>query len=209
MDVVHKSVQNIGKGTHPCVWPPEKPWPKVDLTLPKPDLWVFGYGSLMWHPGFPPAESRIARLHGFHRGLCVWSWVYRGTEKSPGLVLGLDNGGSCLGVAHRVQLADREAAAAYLYEREMVTAVYQPIIVRVRLDDGRRVPALTFIADHDHPQYAGHLSAEEAADIVRHAHGKSGPNVDYVANTVNCLDQLGIPCPRLHRVNQLLGREKP
>ncbi|HEY5700537.1 MAG TPA: gamma-glutamylcyclotransferase, partial [Gammaproteobacteria bacterium] len=140
-------------------------------------------------------------------GLCIWSWVYRGTETSPGLVLGLDNGGSCLGVAHRVRETDRAAAAAYLYEREMVTAVYQPIVVRVRLDDGRRVRALTFIADHHNPQYAGHLSAEHAADIVRHAHGTSGPNVDYVNNTVTCLDKLGIPCPRLHRVNQLLGRE--
>jgi len=208
MELVHKSVQAVGKGKHPCAWPPKQPWPKLELALPQPDLWVFGYGSLMWYPGFPPAESRIARLFGFHRGLCIWSWIYRGTEKSPGLVLGLDNGGSCLGVAHRVRPKDRDAAVGYLYQREMVTAVYKPIIISVRLDDGRRAKALTFVADHDTPQYAGHLSAEEAADIVRSAHGKSGPNVDYVANTVTCLDKLGIPCPRLHRVNQLLGGEK-
>ncbi|MDX1512489.1 MAG: gamma-glutamylcyclotransferase [Gammaproteobacteria bacterium] len=208
MDALHKAVQSIGKGTHPCEWPPKRPWPKVELDLPRPDLWVFGYGSLMWHPGFPPAESRVARLFGYHRGLCVWSWVYRGTETSPGLVLGLDSGGSCLGVAHRVRREHRAAAAAYLYEREMVTAVYKPAVVRLRLDDGRRVRALTFVADRGHSQYAGDLSAEEAADVVRRAHGKSGPNVDYVANTVACLDRLGIPCPRLHRVNQLLGREK-
>jgi cation transport protein ChaC len=207
MEIVRKAAPAIGKGTHPCAWPPERPWPNVDLALPEPDLWVFGYGSLMWHPGFPPAESRIARLFGFHRGLCIWSWVYRGTETSPGLVLGLDTGGSCLGVAHLVRPEHRDAAAAYLYEREMVTAVYKPAIVNVRLDDGRRIKALTFVADHDNRQYAGHLSAEDAADIIRHAHGKSGPNVDYVANTVCCLDELGIPCPRLHRVNRLLGGE--
>ncbi len=208
MDAAHKSVQEIGKGPHPCRWPPERPWPTVDLDLPGPDLWVFGYGSLMWHPGFPPAESRTARLYGYHRGLCVWSWVYRGTERSPGLVLGLGSGGSCLGVAHRVQPADRDAAVAYLFEREMVTAVYKPLIHRVRLVDGRNVDTLTFVADRSHPQYAGDLSPEAAAAIVRRARGKSGSNVDYVANTVACLDKLGIPCPRLHRINQLVGGEK-
>ncbi len=163
----------------------------------------------MWNPGFPPAESRIARLYGYHRGLCVWSWVYRGTERIPGLVLGLDSGGSCLGVAHRARPEHRELAAAYLYKREMVTAVYLPAVKTVHLNDGRKVRALTFIADHQHEQYAGDLSAEEAAAVVKRARGHGGANVDYVSSTVACLDELGIPCPRLHRVNALLGREKP
>lgn len=206
MDAARKSVNDAGEAPDPCAWPPERPWPEVALELPEP-LWVFGYGSLMWNPGFPPAESRIARLHGYHRGLCIWSWVYRGTERDPGLVLGLDSGGSCLGVAHRVRPEQREMAAAYLYRREMVTAVYVPVVRSIRLDDGPRVPALTFVADHQHEQYAGHLSAEEAAAIVRRAKGRGGANIDYVTNTAACLDKLGIPCPRLHRINALLGRE--
>lgn len=208
MDAARKSAVDIGKGPGPCAWPPEPPWPEVDLELPGPELWVFAYGSLMWNPGFPPAESRIARLYGYHRGLCVWSWVHRGTERAPGLVLGLDSGGSCLGVAHRARPEQREAVAAYLYKREMVTAVYHPVVRDVHLDDGRKVAALTFIADREHEQYAGDLSAEEAAAVVRRARGEGGPNLDYVTNTVACLDDLGIPCPRLHKVNALLGREE-
>lgn len=195
-----------GEKQDPSVWPPQRPWPEVKLELPDP-LWVFGYGSLMWKPGFPPAETRIARLYGYHRGLCIWSWIYRGSEREPGLVLGLNSGGSCLGVAHRVQAEHREAAAAYLYKREMVTAVYLPVVKDIRLDHRRRVAALTFVADRQHEQYAGDLSPEVAAAVVRRAHGKSGANVDYVTRTCACLDDLGIPCPRLHRVNALLGRE--
>ncbi len=206
MDAARISAKFVGKGADPCAWPPERPWPEVTLQLPDP-LWVFGYGSLMWNPGFPTAESRIARLYGFHRGLCIWSWVYRGTEREPGLVLGLGSGGSCLGVAHRAQSEHRDAAAAYLYKREMVTAVYVPVVRNIRLDDGRKVPALTFVADQHHQQYAGDLSPEDAAAVVRRARGQGGANIDYVTSTCACLDQLGIPCPRLHRVNALLGRE--
>lgn len=206
MDAARTPVNDAGRTKDPSAWPPERPWPEIALDLPNP-LWVFGYGSLMWRPGFPPAESRIARLYGYHRGLCIWSWVYRGTERDPGLVLGLASGGSCLGVAHRVQTEHREEAAAYLYNREMVTAVYLPVVKDIRLDDGRTVPALTFVADPRHQQYAGDLSAEEAAAIVRRARGHSGANVDYVSSTCACLDELGIPCPRLHRINALLGRE--
>ena len=206
MDAARKGAAEIEGIRDPSIWPPEPPWPEVTLELPDP-LWVFGYGSLMWKPGFPPAESRIARLYGFHRGLCIWSWVYRGTERNPGLVLGLGPGGSCLGVAHRVRGEDRELAAAYLYKREMVTSVYVPVVRDIRLDDGRKLPALTFIADRLHEPYAGDLSPEEAAAIVQRAEGKSGANVDYVSNTCAILDKLGIPCPRLHRVQSLLGRE--
>ncbi len=206
MDAARKGTADAADGDDPSVWPPEPPWPEVDLDLPDP-LWVFGYGSLMWKPGFSPAESRIARLYGFHRGLCIWSWIYRGTERDPGLVLGLGPGGSCLGVAHRVHGEDRDLAAAYLFKREMVTSVYVPVVRDIRLDDGRKLPALTFVADKRHQQYAGDLSAEEAAAIVQRARGRSGANIDYVSSTCACLDDLGIPCPRLHKVNALLGRE--
>jgi cation transport protein ChaC len=204
VNAVDKATPTIEKQLGPCEWPPKRPWPEVSLALPQSDLWVFGYGSLMWNPGFPPAESEIARIYGYHRGLCVWSWIYRGTERTPGLVLGLDAGGSCFGVAHRVRAKDRDAAVAYLFRREMVTRVYHPLVKSVRLDNGRDVEALTFVVDRRHTQYAGDMKAHEAAEVIRGARGSGGPNLDYVANTVRCLDELGIPCRRLHRVHVLL-----
>lgn len=174
-----------------------------DLTLPDGDMWVFGYGSVMWRPGFPHRENRRARVHGYHRALCVWSWVHRGTRERPGLVLGLDLGGSCLGRAFRVAAADKAAVADYLYSRELVTPAYLAVLVPLRVD-GRQVRALTFIVDRTHPQYAGKLSPETAAQTVRHAVGHSGANVDYVASTVGHLDELGIPDSPLHRVHALL-----
>ena len=175
------------------------------LHLPEGDLWVFGHGSLMWKPGFPYVEALPARLHGYHRALCVWSWVYRGTQDKPGLVLGLDRGGSCVGRAFRVQAKEKQAVADYLYRREMVTAVYVPVLVPVRLDDARRVTALVFIADHSHPQYAGDLSVEKAATVVRRARGEGGANADYIANTVAHLDELGIADKLLHEVDALVN----
>ncbi len=174
------------------------------LVLPDGDLWVFGYGSLMWKPGFAHVEVRPARIHGYHRALCVWSWVYRGSETAPGLVAGLDAGGSCVGRAFRVAQAHTDATARYLFAREMVTRVYVPVMAPVRLNDGRKVEALTFVVDRRHAQYAGKLNAEEAAATVRRAHGKGGANSDYIANTVAHLDKLGIAESLLHEVHALL-----
>ena len=169
---------------------------EAPLTLPEGDLWVFGYGSVMWRPGFDYLEQQRAHLHGFHRALCVWSWWHRGNPQSPGLVLGLDHGGSCIGQAYRVAAARKDAVAGYLYEREMVTPVYVPHLLSVRLDreDGRseRVSALTFRVDRAHPQYAGRLSPEEAAAVVRGARGVSGENPDYVASTLSHLRKMGL-----------------
>ncbi len=170
------------------------------------DLWVFGYGSLMWKPGFPHLEARPARLHGYHRSLCVRSWVYRGTPQTPGLVLGLDWGGSCIGRAFRVAEADKPSAVDYLYQRELVTDVYVPKLTAARLDDGRVMTMLTFAVDRRHAQYAGRLGIVEAAEIVRHASGRNGPNVDYIMHTVAHLDELGIADSLLHRVQALLSR---
>lgn len=183
---------------------------KVDSLpqLPVGDLWVFGYGSLMWKPGFVHVEVRAARICGYHRALCVRSWVYRGTPEVPGLVVGLDRGGSCIGRAFRVSAADKDAVADYLYERELATNVYLPKLVPVQLDDGRRVSTLTFIVDRSHVQYAGRLSAEEAAIIVRGAHGRHGPNTEYISRTVEHLDELGIADSLLHEVQALLGARK-
>lgn len=157
------------------------------------DFWVFGYGSLMWRPGFPYEERVTAHLAGAHRALCVYSWVHRGTPERPGLVLGLDRGGSCRGVAYRVAAADREAVIAYLRDRELVTDVYREAWRAVRLDHpGRPVAtALTFLVDRDHRQYAGVLPPEELLGHVRGARGKSGENAEYVINTAGHLRELG------------------
>lgn len=180
--------------------------PAVSLRLPASDLWVFGYGSLMWKPGFAYVEARAARIRGYHRALCVRSWVYRGTPEVPGLVVGLDRGGSCIGRAFRVPAANKDAVANYLYERELATNVYVPKLVPVQLDDGRRVLTLTFIVDRAHVQYAGRLSAEEAATIVSGARGRHGPNMEYISRTVEHLDALGIADSLLHEVQALLDR---
>ena len=171
-------------------------------------MWVFAYGSLMWNPGFPHRQARLAKIHGYHRALCVWSWVHRGTRDHPGLVFGLDRGGSCVGIAHRVSAAHRDAAAAYLYERELVTHVYKAVARRIRVDGVGVVAALTFVVDRRHPQYSGKLSPAEAANTIRDAHGRSGPNPDYFADALTHLDTLGIHCPRLHAIERELNGDR-
>ena len=156
------------------------------------DLWVFGYGSLMWRPGFDAVETVPAKLSGFHRALCVHSFVHRGTREKSGLVLGLDRGGSCKGMAFRVEAHKSGAVLAYLRERELVTNVYLEKTVGLILEDGRKINALTYVVDRSHLQYAAGLSVDEAAEIVAGARGVSGTNADYVAGTVQHLRQMGI-----------------
>ena len=158
------------------------------------DLWVFGYGSLMWNPGFPYEERVPARLLGAHRSLCVLSVHWRGTKQKPGLVLGLDRGGSCVGIAFRVATEDAGATLAYLREREQVTNIYREAVSRVWLKDGsgRSVPAVAFMVDRSHSQYAGKLSADERLHLIRQGHGVGGPNGDYVLATNQHLKELGI-----------------
>ncbi|MGE0256217.1 MAG: gamma-glutamylcyclotransferase [Alphaproteobacteria bacterium] len=172
---------------------------------PREDLWVFGYGSLMWKPEFPFLERHAAHVHGFHRSFCVYSHVYRGTRARPGLVLALDAGGSCRGVAYRVAADSAAAVVERLVRREMVTRVYLPRWVPARLADGRRVRAHTYTAAHDHEQYAGKLTAEEAARIIRGGIGRSGHNVDYLRSTVAHLAELGIADRALVRIAGLLA----
>ena len=156
------------------------------------DFWVFGYGSLIWRPGFAHTETERARLHGYRRSLCVRSYVHRGTPQRPGLVLGLDRGGSCIGLAFRVPLELRDEVMTYLRERELVTNVYLERTLPVRLATGRTVEAICYVVDRQHVQYAGKLEEEQAAEIVRGAVGQSGPNEDYVFSTVEHLEALGI-----------------
>lgn len=169
------------------------------------DFWVFGYGSLIWRPGFAHTETHRARLFGFRRALCVYSWFHRGTEERPGLVLGLDRGGSCVGLAFRVPGELRDEVVAYLRERELVTQVYLERTLSVRLDSGDRVPALCYIVDRSHRQYAGNLDEAEAAAIVNGAVGQSGANEDYVRNTVQHLEALGIRDHWLEKVAKLVA----
>jgi len=153
------------------------------------DLWVFAYGSLMWRPGFSFSERVPARLIGLHRALCVFSFVHRGTPERPGLVLGLDRGGMCRGIAYRVAAATRAQTLQYLRAREQVTTVYVETMRQIELEEParRRVRAVCYICDRSHVQYAGRLTLVESLHHVRQGHGKSGANRDYVLETVRAL----------------------
>ncbi|MER8547173.1 gamma-glutamylcyclotransferase [Mesorhizobium sp. M0684] len=179
------------------------------------DFWVFGYGSLIWRPGFAHVETRRARLHGYRRSLCVYSFVHRGTRERPGLVLGLDRGGSCIGLAFRVPGELRNEVITYLRERELVTNVYLERVLRVRLDNeetdrrgtngGETVEAVAYVVDRSHEQYAGALDPAEAAAVVRGAVGQSGRNEDYVLSTLEHLEALGISDHWLEEVTRRIA----
>ncbi|HWV97290.1 MAG TPA: gamma-glutamylcyclotransferase [Xanthobacteraceae bacterium] len=179
--------------------------------LPDGDLWVFGYGSLMWRPGFAFEEQLPARLIGAHRALCVYSFDHRGTPERPGLVLGLDRGGACRGIAFRVAAARREETVAYLREREQTTNVYHEVTRAVWLqnDPRQRVSALTYIVDRGHVQYAGRLSLQQQLHYVRQGHGRSGANRDYVLSTVKSIEMQGFHDAPLHQLATLLRAESP
>jgi cation transport protein ChaC len=170
------------------------------------DLWVFGYGSLMWRPGFDFIERIEARLAGAHRALCVYSFVHRGTPERPGLVLGLDRGGTCRGIAFRVAAADRARTIAYLRAREQVTAVYRECSRRVwlRSEPTRQVSALCYMVDRGHAQYAGRLPLAEQLHYIRQGHGQSGANRDYVLATVVAMESLGLYESDLHLIAERL-----
>ena len=170
------------------------------------DLWVFGYGSLLWRPGFAFLEKVPARVTGLHRSLCVYSFVHRGTPEKPGLVLGLDRGGACRGIAFRVAAVDRAATIQYLREREQTTAVYLEVLRNVTLlgKAERTVEALTYVVDRGHRQYAGKLTLDERLHLIRQGHGRSGPNPDYVLATVAELERLGCRDTELHALAERL-----
>ncbi len=155
------------------------------------DFWVFGYGSLIWHPGFPHIEVRPGLLKGYHRHFCVYSHRYRGTPECPGLVLGLDRGGNCQGLVFRVPGGEAEEVMDYLDEREMVTNVYMPGWHEVTTDAGT-VSAITFVADPEHQQYSGRLPQEELIQHVVQGRGQRGTCRDYLQNTVHHLEALGL-----------------
>jgi cation transport protein ChaC len=174
------------------------------------DFWVFGYGSLMWRPGFDHAETIPAHLHGYHRALCVYSWVHRGTRERPGLVLGLDHGGACRGIAYRVQARHRDDVIAYLRKRELVTNVYREAWLPIRIGPAqRRVFALAYVTDRRHEQYAGALPRADLLARVRDGRGQAGANTEYVINTVHHLRKLGIKDATLEWLTGELAAEPP
>ena len=154
--------------------------------------WVFGYGSLIWRPGFEFVRRERALLRGAHRSLCIYSHIYRGTPEAPGLVFGLAHGGACGGMAFGVANAIWPEVLAYLRARELVSDVYREAMRPVRLTNGGMVAAVAYLVDESHAQYAGGLTMDEQAQLVRRSAGESGPNVDYVLNTAEHLAQLGI-----------------
>jgi glutathione-specific gamma-glutamylcyclotransferase len=179
--------------------------------LSKGDLWVFGYGSLMWRPGFEFIEQVPARLIGEHRALCVYSFVHRGTPEKPGLVLGLDRGGACRGVAFRVAEKHRATTITYLRAREQVTSVYREVMRSVWLENEprQRVSALAYVVDRGHVQYAGRLSLTEQLHLVRQGHGQSGANREYVIATVRAIEAEGFRDGQLHQLASMLHEDRP
>ena len=169
------------------------------------DIWVFAYGSLMWHPNFEYEEKCRAHLNGYHRALCIYSVEYRGTAEKPGLVFGLDTGGSCKGMAFRVLGRNASAIIDYLENREMITNVYCPSWEPVELtsddpDSPTHTKAYIFVADTTHAQYAGKLSDDEIVRLVNQGYGKTGPCIEYLQNTLDHLKELGIEDPSLARI---------
>ncbi len=156
------------------------------------NFWVFGYGSLIWNPGFSYVDSQPAKVYGFHRSLCIHSWVHRGTQQNPGLVLGLDKGGSCNGMAFKVQTQDKDQVIDYLRKRELVTDVYKETWCKLFLPDGNVVSAVTYIVDRESPQYSGKLQLQNQVEIVNTARGKSGHNSEYILKTVEHLKLISI-----------------
>jgi len=154
--------------------------------------WVFGYGSLMWRPGFDYLERQPATLHGRRRAFCIYSVHHRGTPERRGLVLGLAPGGATRGAAYRVADAAWPETYAYLREREQPTETYVEASAMVRLAVGRRLATLIFLSDTDHPQWAGLLSLERQAEMIAGARGLSGPNIDYLRDLVEHLRAEGV-----------------
>ncbi|WP_299563607.1 gamma-glutamylcyclotransferase [uncultured Sulfitobacter sp.] len=162
-------------------------------------MWVFGYGSLLWNPGFEVAESVIGTLPGYARSFCMRSIHHRGTDVDPGLVLALDRqeGKACEGLALRVADGAEETTLAYLRERELISSAYVEKLITIQLADDRYVTALVYVIDESHNQYCGDLPLEEQAQIIARAVGGRGPNTEYLFNTFDHLVKVGLHDPAL------------
>lgn len=172
-------------------------------------MWVFGYGSLLWNPGFPVAKSEVATLHGYARSFCMSSVHHRGTDEKPGLVLALDevSEAHCTGLALMVEPGAEDTTLAYLRERELISSAYVERNLEVELQVGTQVTAVTYVIDPDHVQYCGGMPLEQQAQIIAHAVGGRGPNTEYLYNTAGHLNDIGLSDPDLdwltERVRQI------
>jgi len=181
-------------------------WP-LDRTDPIEDPhdpdWVFGYGSLIWDPGFEFAESQLGQVHGYHRTFCIRSTRYRGTPEQPGVVLGLDRGGSCIGMAFRLAPGSRRQAVTALFEREMTGGVYVARLLSVVLPGGRRVRALAFVANRISSSFE-RLQDDEIVRRLSSCCGQRGRNREYAIRTWHTLTEHGVHCPHLARIGRRL-----
>lgn len=175
------------------------------------ELWVFGYGSLIWNPGFSPQEAVLARLAGYRRSFCLRSFHYRGTPDTPGLVLALEEqaGALCEGVAFRISEGDAAQTLEVLRARELVSSAYYEAVVPLDLADGRQIKALAYVIEPGHVQHCVGLSLDEQAEIIAKAVGERGPNTEYLHRTAAHLAELGLEDPDLvwldQRVRALTG----
>lgn len=168
--------------------------------------WVFGYGSLIWNPGFDFINNLEAQLLGAHRCLCIYSHHHRGTKKNPGLVFGLRRGGSCLGMAFQIAPKNWQKTIDYLREREQVTKVYKEAMRQIVLKNGQKTCALTYLANESHAQYAGELAIGEQLSLIKNASGVGGKNIEYVINTARHLREMNIKDKRLEKLVGLLNK---
>ncbi|MBX9589613.1 MAG: gamma-glutamylcyclotransferase [Hyphomonadaceae bacterium] len=177
------------------------------MTAAHHDLWLFAYGSLMWRPGFVFEEARRARLTGFRRCFSIYSVHHRGTPERLGMVLGLDRGGVCEGIAYRIAAPNVELTRRYLRARELINGVYREAVVPVELEQEPRaeVLALTYIVERAHPNYARQLPLTTQARLIKGAKGISGANIDYLVSTVRHLRELGIRERDLERLITMIG----
>jgi cation transport protein ChaC len=175
---------------------------------PAGDVWLFAYGSLIWNPALATVERRPARIFGYHRRLCLLTRVARGTPAAPGLLFGLDRGGSCRGIAFRIAAAEVEAELAALWRREMVDEAYLPRWTWARDGDGRALRCVTFVMNRGHRRYAGRLDADETAQLIGAAHGAFGSCADYVREAASSFAEERIDDPLLRSVASRLAAQR-
>ncbi len=181
-------------------------WTRILAGHPDPggDVWIFGYGSLIWNPAFHHVERRIARLHGYHRRFCLWSHLGRGSAERPGLMLGLERGGSCFGMAFRIAAAAVADELEIVWRREMFGGAYRPRWVRLHTGAGP-VAAVTFPIEPEHPRYAGRQPEAAVVAALAHAEGPLGTARSYLDNTVDHLEAHGIRDRSLSRLRRLVA----
>lgn len=201
---LHKAIEHIQKFR---LWTEEEREISMLQTLAEhsahDEIWVFGYGSLIWRPEFPFQEDRLATLHGYHRSLCLWSSVNRGTPEQPGLVFGLDEGGICEGKVYKLPPCNIHEQFRKLWKREMPSGAYLPKWLSCDTPGGA-VTALAFVMDTDSHAYVQGLSRDETIDIVVNAIGNNGPCPEYVIETANALAQASIKDEDLFQLAELI-----